>query len=85
MMYGRIVFVGHAYWVLDLGIMNAGTMCRAVWDAGRSFNRNKVDALVSRCRDVLPPSAAKVMTVVKKDKKQGRPTPLNTDALLKAW
>ena len=53
--------------MLDLGIMNAGTMCRAVWDAGRSFNCNKVDALVSRCRDASPPSAAKVMTVVNND------------------
>ena len=64
--------------------MNSGTMCRAVWDSGRSFNRNKVDALVTKCRDASPPSSARVVSVVTKDKKQGRPTPLNTVALLKA-
>jgi len=72
------------YWVLDLGVMNSGTMCRALWDAGRSFNRNKVDALVLKCRDASPPASARVVSVVTKDKKQGRPVPLNTVALLKA-
>lgn len=64
--------------------MNSGTMCRALWDAGRSFNRNKVDALVLKCRDASPPASARVVSVVTKDKKQGRPVPLNTVALLKA-
>lgn len=63
--------------------MNSGTMCRAVWDSGRSFNRNKVDALVTKCRD-KGDSTARVVSVATKDKKQGRPTPLNTVALLKA-
>ena len=69
---------------LNLGIMNSGTMCRAFWDAGRSFNQNKADGLVAKCRDATPPSSARVVKVVTKDKKQGRPTPLNTVALLKA-
>jgi len=77
-------FKPEPYWVLDLGIMNSGIMCRAVWNTGRSFNKNKVDALVAKCRDASPPSTAKVVSVVTKEKKQGRPTPLNTVALLKA-
>lgn len=74
------------YFVLDLGIMNSGTMCRAVWDAGRSFERGKVDALVAKCRDneLSPPTSAMIVSVVTKDKKQGRPIPLNTVGLLKA-
>jgi len=77
-------FKPEPYWLLDLGIMNAGTMCRAVWDSGRSFNRNKVDDLVAKCRNATPAASAKVLSVVSKDKKQGRPVPLNTVALLKA-
>jgi DNA topoisomerase-3 len=74
------------YFVLDLGIMNSGTMCRAVWDAGRSFERGKVDALVAKCRDdaLSPPASAMIVSVATKDKKQGRPIPLNTVGLLKA-
>ena len=77
-------FKPEPYWQLNLGIMNSGTMCRAVWDSGRSFNRNKVDALVAKSRDAVPAAGAKVVSVVTKDKKQGRPVPLNTVALLKA-
>ncbi len=74
------------YFVLDLGIMNSGKMCRAVWDAGRSFERGKVDALVRKCRDneLYPSASAVIVSVVTKDKKQGRPIPLNTVGLLKA-
>ncbi len=77
-------FKPEPYWLLDLGIMNSGTMCRAVWDSGRSFNRNKVEGYIAKCRDASPPSVAKVISVVTKDKNQGRPIPLNTVALLKA-
>ena len=77
-------FKPEPYWLLDLGIMNSGTMCRAVWDSGRSFNRNKVDAYIAKCRDANPASFAKVISVTTKDKNQGRPVPLNTVALLKA-
>ena len=61
-------------------------MCRAIWDAGRSFDREKVDALVARCRDdeLAPPASAMIVSIVTKDKKQGRPIPLNTVGLLKA-
>jgi len=74
------------YFVLDLGIMNSGTMCRANWVAGRSFERGKVEALVTMCKgnEVLPPTSAAVTSVVTKDTRQGRPTPLNTVGLLKA-
>jgi hypothetical protein len=74
------------YFVLDLGIMNSGTMCRANWVAGRSFERSKVDALVSVCKgnELLSPTTVVVTSVVTKDTKQGRPTPLNTVGLLKA-
>eukprot|EP00577_Skeletonema_sp_RCC1716_P004887 CAMPEP_0113381834 /NCGR_PEP_ID=MMETSP0013_2-20120614/5519_1 /TAXON_ID=2843 ORGANISM="Skeletonema costatum, Strain 1716" /NCGR_SAMPLE_ID=MMETSP0013_2 /ASSEMBLY_ACC=CAM_ASM_000158 /LENGTH=1160 /DNA_ID=CAMNT_0000264299 /DNA_START=12 /DNA_END=3495 /DNA_ORIENTATION=- /assembly_acc=CAM_ASM_000158 len=77
-------FKPEPYWLLDLGIMNSGTMCRAVWDSGRSFNRNKVDSYIATCRDANPASVAKVISVITKDKNQGRPVPLNTVALLKA-
>ncbi|KAL9182687.1 hypothetical protein ACHAXT_013339 [Thalassiosira profunda] len=77
-------FKPEPYWVLDLGVMNSGSMCRALWDSGRSFNRNKVDALVTKCQEASPPASAKVVSVVSKEKKQGRPVPLNTVALLKA-
>jgi DNA topoisomerase-3 len=77
-------FKPEPYWLLDLGIMNSGTMCRAVWDSGRSFNRNKVDGYIAKCRDANPASVAKVISVTTKDKNQGRPVPLNTVALLKA-
>lgn len=77
-------FKPEPYWLLDLGIMNSGTMCRAVWDSGRSFNRNKVDSYIATCRDANPPSVARVTSVITKDKNQGRPVPLNTVALLKA-
>ncbi|KAL7548997.1 hypothetical protein ACHAWF_012271 [Thalassiosira exigua] len=77
-------FKPEPYWTLDLGVMNAGQMCRAVWDAGRSFNRDKVDGLVTKCRDASPPARAQVASVLTREKKQGRPVPMNTVALLKA-
>ena len=72
--------------VLDFGTMNSGTMCRAIRDAGRSFECGKVDALVAKCRDdkLSPPASAVVLSVVTKDKKQGRHVPLNTVDLLKS-
>jgi DNA topoisomerase-3 len=79
-------FKSSPYFVLDLGIMNSGTMCRANWVAGRSFERGNVDSLVSVCKgnEGLPPTTVVVTSVVTKDTKQGRPTPLNTVGLLKA-
>lgn len=77
-------FKPEPYWTLDLGVMNAGMMCHAVWDSGRSFDKGKVDALMARCRDAVPAAYAKVASTTTRDKKQGRPVPLNTVALLKA-
>ena len=64
--------------------MNAGSMCRATWGSGRSFNRNKVEEMLVKCRNTTPTATVKVTSVVSKEKKQGRPLPLNTVALLKA-
>jgi DNA topoisomerase-3 len=77
-------FKPEPYWSLDLGVMNAGSMCRATWDSGRSFNRNKVEEMLSVCRNASPAATAKVTSLVSKEKKQGRPLPLNTVGLLKA-
>ena len=71
------------YWVLDLGVLKRGRMCRAQWASGRSFNQSKTVALVQLCKDT-PGVSAEVLSVVTKDKKQGRPTPLNTVQMLKA-
>ena len=77
-------FKPEPYWSLDLGVMNAGSMCRAIWDSGRSFNRNKVEEILAKCRNASPAATVKVISMVSKEKKQGRPLPLNTVALLKA-
>lgn len=78
-------FTPEPYWLLSLGIMKRGRSIKAQWDSGRSFNQNKVQKLITTCfeESTVPPTA-KVTAVVSKDKKQGRPTPLNTVALLKA-
>ena len=84
-------FTPQPYWLLDLGILKRGRMIRAQWDSGRSFNQNKVQKLLTTCfgggesdSSTTTVNTAKVTSVVAKDKKQGRPTPLNTVALLKA-
>lgn len=77
-------FKPEPFWTLDLGIMHKGTICRAVWDSGRSFNQNKVQELIIKCKNASPVATVKVVSIVAKEKKQGRPVPLNTVALLKA-
>lgn len=77
-------FKPEPYWSLDLGVMHSGSMCRATWDSGRSFNRNKVEEMLAACRNASPAATVKVTSLVSKEKKQGRPLPLNTVALLKA-
>ncbi len=78
-------FSPQPYWLLSLGILKRGRLIKAQWDSGRSFNQNKVDKLIATClEESTTPSTAKVTSVVSKDKKQGRPTPLNTVAMLKA-
>jgi DNA topoisomerase-3 len=57
-------------------------MLRALWEAGRSFNKSKTEGLTQKAFEESP--VVTVTSVVTKDKKQGRPVPLNTVALLKA-
>lgn len=66
-------------------MLKRGRNIKAQWDYGRSFDQSKVQKLIQTClEDSSAQSIAKVTSVVSKDKKQGRPTPLNTVALLKA-
>lgn len=62
--------------------MKRGRALRALWDSGRSFNKSKVENLINNALENGP--VARVKSVVTKDKKQGRPIPLNTVSLLKA-
>ena len=75
-------FKPEPYWQLDLGVMKRGRVMKAVWSAGRSFSRTKVEGLVTKAVEAGRP--LRVTNVSVKDKKQGRPVPLNTVALLKA-
>ena len=82
-------FSPQPYWVLELGLRKRGGVYRALWNSGRSFQHNKVLGLKERAveeatEDGAPPPAAVVQNVVIKEKKQGRPTPLNTVAMMKA-
>jgi DNA topoisomerase-3 len=81
------MFKPEPYWVLDLGIVKGGRISRATWEYGRSFNQSKVNTLARRGTEDLKeghPAFVEVIGVVTKEKKQGRPTPLNTVAFLKA-
>ncbi len=69
-------------WVLELGILKRGRMLRASWEAGRSFNQQKTESLIETALEQN--TFVTVSNVVIKEKKQGRPIPLNTVALLKA-
>lgn len=62
--------------------MKRGRALRALWDSGRSFSKSKVEKLIDEALENN--AVAIVKSVVTKDKKQGRPTPLNTVGLLKA-
>jgi len=77
-------FSPEPYWLLDLSIMKRGRVCKATWDSGRSFNRKKVEQLLEKCWEKSTPPSVRILSVVSKHRKQGRPTPLNTVALLKA-
>lgn len=65
-------------------IENRGRIFRAQSNAGRSFNQQKINKLINDVFESSIPALAKVTSVVSKEKKQGRPTPLNTVNLLKA-
>lgn len=75
-------FKPEPYWVLELNVMKRGRTLQALWDSGRSFNKGKVEHLLSVVADKN--GIVRVSNVVIKEKKQGRPAPLNTVALLKA-
>jgi DNA topoisomerase-3 len=71
-------------WVLGLTIFKRGRICKAAWESGRSFNRQKVERLLAQCfSEDGPPAPARSANVTTKSKHQGRPTPVNTVALLK--
>lgn len=59
-------------------------MLRATWEAGRSFQKQKTESLIQQAMEQEPQATVTVSSVVIKERKQGRPTPLNTVALLKA-
>ena len=65
-----------------MGVLKRGRILRATWESGRSFNKHKTEELVMKAMEENP--VVTVTTVVTKDKKQGRPIPLNTVNLLKA-
>lgn len=76
-------FKPEPFWVLELGVVKRGRMLRALWNSGRSFQKARVERLLTEAREGAP-GVVKVKDVVTKNKKQGRPVPLNTVALLKA-
>lgn len=65
------IFRPEPYWVLELGILKRGRRLRALWESGRSFNKNKTEKLVKKALE--DNAFAVVKNVVIKDKKQGRP------------
>ena len=77
-------FIPEPYWLLDLTVLKAGRSCKATWKGGRSFIKSKIEKHLQTISDMTEPCLLKVMSVVSREKKQGRPTPLNTIGLLKA-
>jgi DNA topoisomerase III len=78
-----ILFLRSPDWTLVLMVRKRGRNLSARWENGRSFNRRKTEDLVEKAMESESPSA-KVVNIVIKDKKQGRPIPLNTVNMLKA-
>lgn len=77
-------FKPEPYWLMDLSVYKRGRVLKAQSNAGRSFNQNKINTLIKTVFEASPPATAIVTSVVSKQKKQGRPVPLNTVNLLKA-
>ena len=76
-------FVPKPYWTLDLTVTKNGIACKCAAGHGRYFkmgNAKNVLSLVEASRD----ACVRVKSVVSKEKKQGRPAPLNTVGFLKA-
>lgn len=76
-------FKPEPFWALCLNVIKRGRSLSALWGSGRSFNKNRVEKLLDKALE-HGVTAAQVTDVVSKEKKQGRPIPLNTTALLKA-
>jgi DNA topoisomerase-3 len=76
------MFKPEPFWVLRLGVTKCGRSLKALWNLGRSFNKDRVEQLLMQA--LKSERVVKVTSVVIKEKKQGRPIPLNTVALLKA-
>lgn len=75
-------FKSEPYWVLELNVIKRGRVLQALWNSGRSFNKGKVESLLEEAQQKN--ALVTVTNVVTKEKKQGRPVPLNTVAMLKA-
>lgn len=75
-------FKPEPFWVLELQITKRGRQARALWNSGRSFDRNKVIKLQKEALE--NGGLVEVKNVTVKEKEQARPIPLNTVALLKA-
>jgi DNA topoisomerase III len=65
-----------------LNVVKRGRVLQALWNSGRSFNKGKVESLLEEAQQKN--AVVTVTNVVTKEKKQGRPVPLNTVAMLKA-
>lgn len=68
--------------MLELNVIKRGRNLQALWGSGRSFNKGKVEKLLMEAQEKN--AIVTVSNVTIKEKKQGRPAPLNTVALLKA-
>lgn len=77
-------FKPEPYWIMDLGLYKRGRVFKAQSEAGRSFNQQKIQKWIKSVFEASPPATAVIKSVVSKEKKQGRPLPLNTVSLLKA-
>ena len=88
------MFKPEPYWALDLGLVKGGSVNRAVWKYGRSFNRGKAEEIARESRRrvtsvradgeaVMVDNTVVVAAVTKRRVKQGRPVPLNTVNFLK--
>ncbi|GMH79319.1 hypothetical protein TL16_g08102 [Triparma laevis f. inornata] len=88
------MFKPEPYWVLECAIIKSGRISRALWKFGRSFSKHKVEEILKFCvnpvLDLNDPdqrlvsNTLQVANVTKREAKQGRPTPMNTVAFLKA-
>ncbi|KAL1507735.1 hypothetical protein AB1Y20_007348 [Prymnesium parvum] len=76
-------FVPKAYWRLELTLAKDGRRVRCVSEAGRLMDRSKAERRVAAAVGAEG-AAVRVVDVTSRERKEGRPLPLNTVALLKA-